>query len=428
MLRENVLLGKLRNGLIYYIYKNNTTDKIRFLLLSKTGSLNDEINKNGLAHLNEHMCLSPDLSFLKEVNEKYSNSPYTIKYSFSGYTDFDRTILRIYRRSEKGNLDNDFYIIKNIINGEAFREDALDKVKGDIIYECKYYENKNELQKKIINFITDGTVKDLPMGTPELIQKITMDDLTKFHNKNYTYEKSALLIIGNEDVNELERMIIKTFNSQKSVSKPVNMVKKTLQPYSKNEVLVLNDKEKDHNVIKVYYRFLFDNSTLKKRLIRYFFDRMLENYIKGEFELKDIDLIDIGCTDKRNINTMDYFIVIYKTNNSIETKDVYINTINNLIQNKFNENQLNEQVIYLKDILKEISSSEDEIATEELSDEFIKNFFDNEAVILIKDNYNEILTIIDEIKLSDINDILIDILSGYCKIVEIKMGSVKNFV
>ncbi len=420
MLRENVLLGELKNGLKYYIYRNNSIDKMKFILLNKVGSVDDGINKNGLAHLNEHMCLSPDLSFIDDIDSNYSNLANTKKYRFSGYTDFDKTVLKIYRRNENGNLNNDLHIIKNIISGEALREEVLGKVKNDIISECKYYKNKNGLQKKIINFITDGTVKDLPMGTPELIQKITMNDLTKFHNKNYTYEKSAIVVIGNEDVNELERMTIKTFNSEKSVSKPVNMVKKTLQPYSKNEVLVLNDKEKDYDVIKVYYRFLFDNSTLKKRLIRYFFDRMLENYIQGEFELKDIDLIDIGCTDKRNINTMDYFIVIYKINNSIETKEVYINTINNLIQKKFNENQLNEQVIYLKDILKEISCSEDEIATEELCEEFIKNFFDNEAVILIKDNYNEILTIIDEIKLSDINDILINILSGYCKIVEIK--------
>ncbi|OOM82001.1 insulinase [Clostridium puniceum] len=420
MRKQKKLIGKLESGMKYYIYNNNIKEKIRFILLRKTGSLNDEKNKNGLAHLSEHMCLSQKILNESVLDDNFFNFINIKKYNFSGYTDFDRTVLRIYRRNEVNNLKDDFYIIQNIINGDVFRKEVLSKVKNDVIYECEYYKNKNKIQEKIIEFITNGSVKELPMGTPKLIEKITMKELLEFHNKNYTLDKEAIIIIGDVDVIEVEKMIIEIFNNEKSVTRVSKVRKKSILPYLKNEVLILEDIEKNYNVVKLYYRFMFDNSNLKKRLIRYFFDRMLENYIQNEFQFNNINIIDIGCTDKRNIDQNDYFIVVYKVDKLEETENLYMRIIDKLIKDGFKQEEFKAQLDILQDILTEIINEENALPAEEICEEYIKNFFDNQAILLVNEDYNEIIKIINQIDINDINHLLKQILNGYCKIVKVR--------
>ena len=60
----NVRIGKLENGLTYYIRHNNLPEKrADFYIAQKVGSILEDDNQRGLAHFLEHMCFNGTENF-----------------------------------------------------------------------------------------------------------------------------------------------------------------------------------------------------------------------------------------------------------------------------------------------------------------------------------------------------------------------------
>ena len=56
---KNVRIGKLDNGLTYYIRKNGQpANRADFYIAQKVGSIQEEADQRGLAHFLEHMCFN----------------------------------------------------------------------------------------------------------------------------------------------------------------------------------------------------------------------------------------------------------------------------------------------------------------------------------------------------------------------------------
>ena len=60
----NVRVGKLKNGLTYYIrYNNRPENRADFYIAQKVGSVNEDESQRGLAHFLEHMCFNGTKNF-----------------------------------------------------------------------------------------------------------------------------------------------------------------------------------------------------------------------------------------------------------------------------------------------------------------------------------------------------------------------------
>ena len=60
----NVRIGKLENGLTYYIRHNELPEnQADFYIAQKVGSILEEDNQRGLAHFLEHMCFNGTKNF-----------------------------------------------------------------------------------------------------------------------------------------------------------------------------------------------------------------------------------------------------------------------------------------------------------------------------------------------------------------------------
>ena len=60
----NVRIGKLDNGLTYYIRHNELPkERADFYIAQKVGSILEEENQRGLAHFLEHMCFNGTTNF-----------------------------------------------------------------------------------------------------------------------------------------------------------------------------------------------------------------------------------------------------------------------------------------------------------------------------------------------------------------------------
>ena len=93
----NVRIGKLENGLTYYIRHNKLPEnRADFYIAQKVGSILEEENQRGLAHFLEHMCFNGTTNFpgkgiinwLESIGVKFG-------VNLNAYTSIDETVYNI---------------------------------------------------------------------------------------------------------------------------------------------------------------------------------------------------------------------------------------------------------------------------------------------------------------------------------------------
>ena len=89
-----VRIGKLPNGLTYYIRYNNWPEhRANFYIAQKVGSIQEDESQRGLAHFLEHMCFNGTDNFKGNNLIEYCRS---IGVEFGGdlnaYTSIDQTV------------------------------------------------------------------------------------------------------------------------------------------------------------------------------------------------------------------------------------------------------------------------------------------------------------------------------------------------
>ena len=94
---KNLLIGKLPNGITYYIYRNKKPEnRAELNLIVKAGSLFEEEQEQGIAHFMEHMAFNGTTKYEKNEMIKYLES---IGLSFGGdlnaYTSVSYTHLTL---------------------------------------------------------------------------------------------------------------------------------------------------------------------------------------------------------------------------------------------------------------------------------------------------------------------------------------------
>src|SRR5476651_2798518 len=92
-----VKIGKLANGLTYYIQKNGKPEqKVELRLVVKAGSVLENDDQRGLAHFTEHMAFNGTRDFPKNELVSYlQKSGVKFGADLNAYTSFDETVYQL---------------------------------------------------------------------------------------------------------------------------------------------------------------------------------------------------------------------------------------------------------------------------------------------------------------------------------------------
>jgi zinc protease len=111
-----VKIGKLDNGLTYYIRQNKKPEqKVELRLAINAGSILEDDDQQGLAHMAEHMAFNGTknfkkndiISFLQSIGVEFGND-------LNAYTSFDETVYMLPIPTDKpGNLEKGFQILED---------------------------------------------------------------------------------------------------------------------------------------------------------------------------------------------------------------------------------------------------------------------------------------------------------------------------
>ena len=140
-----VRIGKLENGLTYYIRQNNYPEnQIDFYIAQKVGSIQEEDNQSGLAHFLEHMCFNGTENFPgKELITYLEKNGVQFGSNLNAYTSVDETVYNISNvpSGREGLVDSCLLILKDWSNGLLLHPEEIDSERGVIQEEARTRDN-----------------------------------------------------------------------------------------------------------------------------------------------------------------------------------------------------------------------------------------------------------------------------------------------
>ncbi len=255
-----VKIGKLNNGLTYYIKKNNKPENSILLKLAvKTGSVLETDGQKGLAHFCEHMLFNGTKNFPKNELVNYLQS---IGMSFGGdinaYTSFDETVYFIeVPTTNKENVTKGFQVIEDWAHWASFDSKEIDKERGVIEAEWRSGLGADRrMMNKYFPVVFKGSkyANRMPIGDINIIRTFKYDTLRSFYKNWYRPDLEAVIVVGNIDVNEAETLIHAMFSDMKNpVDAPVRP-ELTVPANKEPLIAIATDPEATYSYLQLMYK------------------------------------------------------------------------------------------------------------------------------------------------------------------------------
>ena len=208
-----IKIGKLSNGLTYYIRKNTKPEKkVELRLVIKAGSILEDDDQQGLAHFVEHMAFNGSknfkkndlISFLQSIGVEFGAD-------LNAYTSFDETVYILPIPTDKPeNLEKGFLVLEDWASTVAFENEEIDKERGVVLEESRLGKGANDRMNKVIfPKLFEGSKygQRLPIGKEEILKSFKYDAVKRFYKDWYRPNLMAVVVVGDIDPAEAEKKI-----------------------------------------------------------------------------------------------------------------------------------------------------------------------------------------------------------------------------
>ncbi|WP_133575801.1 M16 family metallopeptidase [Pedobacter metabolipauper] len=257
----NVKIGKLANGLTYYIRKNSEPkNRAELYLATRIGSLMEEDNQQGLAHFTEHMAFNGTKDFPKNEMINYlQKAGVRFGADLNAYTGFDQTVYQLPIPTDSAELfKTGFKILANWAGKVIMEGDEIDKERGVIIEEDRQRgKNAQErISKQLLPLLLKGSRYEnrLPIGKIDILQSFTHDKIKSFYKDWYRPNLQSVIAVGDFDVNEVEQLIKANFSDLTNPASPRPRLKYDLPDNKEPLVKIITDPEQPYNVAMMMYK------------------------------------------------------------------------------------------------------------------------------------------------------------------------------
>lgn len=245
----NVTIGKLDNGLTYYIRKNSyPKDRVEFRLAVNAGSNQETDEQQGLAHFTEHMAFNGIEGFpSNSVVDHLRSKGVVFGADLNAYTSFDETVYMIpMPTDDPGNIDLGLKILRGWAAGLLYDNKEIDEERGVIIEEYRLGLGASDRMRKEYwpILMKDSRYADrLPIGKLDILQTFDYQVIKDFYKDWYRPDLQAVIVVGDIDVKVVEEKIKTMFGNIPAKQNPKKKEIYGIAPNKEPLVAVCTDPE-----------------------------------------------------------------------------------------------------------------------------------------------------------------------------------------
>ncbi len=279
-----VRIGKLDNGLTYYIRHNAWPEqRAEFYIAQKVGSIQENDDQRGLAHFLEHMAFNGSKHFKGNELLRWCES-IGVKFGtdLNAYTSIDQTVYNISNvpTTREGIIDSCLMILWDWADGLLLEQEEIEKERGVIHEEWRLRTSAQMrmLERDLPKLYPDSKYGHrMPIGLMEIIDNFERPFLQSYYEKWYRPDNQGIIVVGDVDVDQVEQKI-KTMFSQ--IAAPAaDAAQVVMEPVPDNaEPIVVIDKDKEQkiNMVEVMVKHDAVPDSMKSSMVY-----LLANYLKN---------------------------------------------------------------------------------------------------------------------------------------------------
>ncbi len=258
-LDPQVKVGKLENGLTYYIRKNGKPEKrVELRLVVKAGSILEDEDQQGLAHFTEHMAFDGSRHFKKHDLISYLQS-IGVKFGadLNAYTSFDETVYILPIPTDKpDNLETGFLVLEDWAQGVTMADDAIDQERNIVLEEARMGKGADDrMMRKLLPEVFNGSryAQRLPIGKEAILKRFPHAVIRRFYADWYRPDLMAVIVVGDVDPEQAERMVRAHFAHLKNPANERPRKYADIPANARSASLVITDKEATENTVRIQY-------------------------------------------------------------------------------------------------------------------------------------------------------------------------------
>lgn len=260
-LDPQVKSGVLENGISYFIMHNSEPkERANFYIAQKVGSTLENEDQLGLAHFLEHMAFNGTthypgkamLNYLQDKGIRFGSD-------INAYTGFDETVYRINNvpTSDVQLMDSVLLVIRDWSDGILLMEEEIDAERGVIQEE---WRQRNSAQSRMLTEIlpkvyNEYQYQQMPIGKMEVVMNFKPEVLRAYYKKWYRPDQQGIVIVGDFDVNEMEKKFKDLFAD---IKMPENAAVREYPAVSDNEepiFVTFTDKEQQFPYTSISFKY-----------------------------------------------------------------------------------------------------------------------------------------------------------------------------
>ena len=254
----DIRMGKLKNGLTYFIRKNKEPEKrASYYIIQNVGAILENDDQNGLAHFLEHMAFNgtehfPDKGIISGL-EKHGVG---FGSDINAYTGFDETVYNLSNVpvDAPGLVDTCLLVLNDWSHYITLSDKEIDLERGVIAEE---WRTSKTASRRMIFEVIPVILKDSKyakrdiIGNIDIIKNFSYNTLRNYYHQWYRTDLQAIAIVGDINVDEVEAKIKALFSSIPAVENPSPRNPVEVPYHKETNFVVAQDKEAPQTSVSV---------------------------------------------------------------------------------------------------------------------------------------------------------------------------------
>ncbi|MEO5820095.1 MAG: insulinase family protein [Vicinamibacteraceae bacterium] len=252
-----ITVGTLPNGLRYYIRHNTKPEgRAELRLVVNAGSVLEDDDQRGLAHVVEHMAFNGTRHFPKQdIISFLQSTGMRFGAHVNANTSFDQTVYQLQIPTDDAAvIDRALLALEDWAVGVSFDADEIDKERGVVLEEWRLGLGADArlLQKQLPVMLKGSRYADrLPIGTPDSIRTFAPERLKQFYKDWYRPDLMAVVAVGDFDAAAVEALIKTHFSRVPAATAPKPRPRFDVPEHPGTRFTIATDPEATVTVVNV---------------------------------------------------------------------------------------------------------------------------------------------------------------------------------
>ena len=425
----DVRIGKLDNGLTYYIRHNNWPEnRAEFYIAQKVGSIQENDDQRGLAHFLEHMAFNGSKHFKGNELLRWCES-IGVKFGtdLNAYTSIDQTVYNISNvpTTREGIVDSCLLILYDWADGLLLEQEEIEKERGVIHEEWRLRTSAQQrMLERDLPKLYPGSKYGyrMPIGLMEIIDNFERPFLQAYYEKWYRPDNQAIIVVGDVDVNKVEEKIKGMFADIKLPENPEKVVKYPVPDNAEPIIVIDKDKEQRYNIMEVLMKHEAFPDTLKGTMAYLITDyikdaalSMLRDRLKEYAEKPESPFLQAFASDGQYLlsNTIDAFELGFlpKDGQTEAALTAVLTEARRAAEFGFTPTEYNRFKADFTSNLDKQYSNKDKRFNSQFVNQYVQHFIDNEPIPSLDYTYETMKQIIPVIPIEAINEVAKQLIS-----------------